>query len=199
MITKKQRNAFWRLFGAACSEQGIPASQRDDYRHQILKEYSGNEHLANLGKMGGYESVMARLAEDANDFEAAAYWTNANSRRYNSMAEDCARQIFEICNQPGCDPKGYVQAILKQSHLATTLEGGASWLDVPEDDLPKLFMMLDTERRRMLKQLEAEPLAYQYGRSWSWAIGYLTHYDLPSAPPPPVFINRREQTEAAHA
>ena len=56
-VTAKQRAAFWRLFSAACAEQGLAGrEEREEYRHGVMMAEAGAAHLADVTRCKGFEA-----------------------------------------------------------------------------------------------------------------------------------------------
>lgn len=175
MITERQAAAFWRLFGAAARNQSVP--DREAYRKRLLREELGVEHMSEIGRTRDYDRIMHRLALEAEDWTAAAHYAVADARRMAAMVADSATQVLELsCVALGLgasanlDPLGYVSGVLRQSGMSPVrVEGSDYWLDLSPDDLMRLFQILDTHRRRLVRRLWTAreiPLAYARGRRW---------------------------------
>ena len=56
--------AFFRAHHAACVNLGLrDADEREECRKRVMREETGKEHLADIGKTGDYDKVMKRLIE----------------------------------------------------------------------------------------------------------------------------------------
>lgn len=185
-ITEQQRRAFWRAFSTACRTLNLSDKEaRETYRHDVLREAGGVDHLADLGRTSGYDRVMARLWQDAGDYEAAGRYIVASASRMQALCLDCAEQIIDLTGS-GADALSYLRGILRQSRLATVTDDWA--LDVPESSARRVFLMLDTHRVRLLRRAGyVGPTGYRYGTSW-----------LPCVVPPPAHVSlpagRRHRT-----
>jgi hypothetical protein len=101
-LTGKQVASFWHAFSASCNAQGIPADGREAYRHGVMLDETGKEHMAQLNRTADYDKIMLRLALDAQDYETAARYTTGDERRLAKMVEVTAAQIMQC---QGTDPE----------------------------------------------------------------------------------------------
>lgn len=191
MLTEKQAALFWRCLAAAAERQAVP--DREAYRKRILREELGVEHLRDVDRTEGFDRLMLRLAQDAEDWHALAYYSVAGERRLADLVADCATQVLELSGGGRIDPAAYVSGVLRQSGLSPVRVAGSDyWLDLAPDDLARLLQILDTHRRRLIKRqwtgLDV-PLRYVRGRRWHLAAGCILDYaDLP-LPAPAFRIN----------
>jgi hypothetical protein len=152
ILTRSQQALFWRTFSAAVRNLGI--ADRDAqtaYRRQVLHDETGKDSLKLINHTTDYDRVMTRLALDANDYQLAARFDIAFERRWSYMCEVCATQIGQIIGGEIL-PATYIAGICRQAGFAGRLVDGSWWLDLPLEDIVKLFQILDTHRRRLLKR-----------------------------------------------
>lgn len=172
-MTPRQRTLFFGLFARACEAQGIYGEQaRNAFRHELIARLlpiSGGS-LRNVGKGRDFDKLMAELARLAQSTEAAGHFATAEGRRWAYFIEAAARQVCELAASYPLSansypltagfsaPIGYVMGILKQAkwHFALALRGGEWWLDLTQVHEEKLFQMLDTHRRRLLRAIPLE-------------------------------------------
>ena len=169
-MTKNQIKVFWPVFAAACREAGYTtAEEKDAYRHRLMWEADKAEHLAKISPCGGFENLMQMVCLDAGDYAGAAKYTIGGERRIGAMIDDVTRQVLEL---EGKDTSGlarvnYAIAVLLQAGWSQVKTGSASWwMDFAPDKPIKIFQMLDTHRRRLLKRRGVvKGLAYVYGKA----------------------------------
>lgn len=144
-VTAAQKRIFWRHFSAAVQALGLPADRREEYRHAVLREEGGVEHLADLGRTHGFDAVCLRLCIDACDYAGAARYEVGDARRMGVIVEAAIREI--VAGTPTA-PDAYLRGIFAHAHLP--FPGGAEWyLDVSEDLLRSIMQMVLTHRRRI--------------------------------------------------
>lgn len=152
MLTKGQLSLFWRTFQKACeSKQLATAKEREEYRHEVLRDECSCTHMSDITKLLGFERVMLRLNLDAGDYEAAARFESGRERRIAHLVEVCAMQLMQLQGTSDDDALAYVVGVILQAKFTCRLDGGTWWLDLIDGQLSAVFDMLDTHRRRMLK------------------------------------------------
>lgn len=180
-MTLQQQKRFWAQFAAACRERGLAdRDEMESFRKQVMFETCHAEHLGEIRSQSGYEKLMARLAEEAGDWETAIYYSSGEGRRYAAMIEDCCEQIFQLRQESDASTADYIAGVLRQSGLVEAVSSGArrDWrLDLPADSLHDVFCMLDTHRRRLVRAISEDlPLGYRMGRFWTFgADGVVTY------------------------
>ena len=161
-MTDKQRVAFFKVFQQACDRQCIPPGEREAWRHEIVREACGVPSLKAVGSGADFDRLMAHVSRLAESHGEAMRWGTAEGRRLARMAEACARQCFEIAQAipslaeqwaPGAIP--YLRGVMAQAGWRDALhaEDGEWWLDLDLPRLHRLFQMLDTHRRRLLRRV----------------------------------------------
>lgn len=167
-MTQKQRILFFRFFQKACEVRGIPPSEREAYRHDLIAHacpVSGGS-LRNVGSGADFDRLMRLVAREAQSVEAAGHFATAEARRLAKLCEALVWQIWQIdCGLPetlkgrgasaAITPADYLRGVLRQAGWtwATVAAGGSDWwLDLTLHHAQKLMMMLDTHRRRLLKR-----------------------------------------------
>ena len=161
-MTDKQRVAFFKVFQQACDRQCIPPGEREAWRHEIVREACGVPSLKAVGSGADFDRLMAHVSRLAESHGEAMRWGTAEGRRLAKMAEAAARQCFEIAQAipslaERCppDPVDYLRGVLAQAGWRDALhaEGEEWWLDLDLPRLHRLFQMLDTHRRRLLRRV----------------------------------------------
>ena len=157
-ITQRQRMAFFRAHHAACVNLGLrDADEREEYRKRVMREETGKEHLADIGKTGDYDKVMKRFAEDAGDYETACRFAVGDDARKAALIRICCAQVLQLkgCPAGSQEATDYLAGIVEQSRIpcGRDLTDSSFWMDVSPDSLTTLFQILDTHRRRLLRGL----------------------------------------------
>jgi hypothetical protein len=158
-LTRPQLPLFWRAFAPAwqahCSASAIDPGNRkaqDEWRHAILFQEAHVTSLADVRRGTDFDRILKRLAVEAGDYARAADMEATEAGRIRERCEACLRQIGEIRGETGNSKLetgqcwDYIKGIIGQAYQ------GRSWLDIPERDMDKVFMMLDTYRRSLLKR-----------------------------------------------
>lgn len=206
MLTKKQAALFWCSLAAAAECQAVP--DREAYRKRVLREELGVEHMRDVGRTEGFDKLMLRLAQDAEDWHALAYYSVAGERRLADLVADCATQVLELSvaalglsASAHLDPLGYVSGVLRQSSLSPVRVNGSDyWLDLAPADLARLLQILDTHRRRLIKRSWIGPeIPLRYVRGRHWEIGGILDYTDSPRPGPAFRVNILARPEICHA
>ena len=172
-MTKKQQFVFWPVFAAACRELGYETKEeKEEYRHRLMWEASRARHLADVSPTDGFERMMSQTAIDAGDYETASKYSIGEERRMGAIIDDVTRQILELEGKDASTIArvNYAIAVLLQAGWSQVRNGSASWwMDFAPDKPVRIFQMLDTHRRRLLKRRGAVKgsLGYSFGRRYS--------------------------------
>lgn len=178
-LTAAQQKLFWNVFQDAwknhAQASGLDANDRaaqEAYRHQLVFRATGKRSLKDVSRAQGFDRLMLAASHDAERFEVSAQVVLSQGRRTQDRCEDCLRQICEIEGRVGLEDTaarwGYVSRMCQHAFRQ------CSWQDIAEDEFEKVFQMLDTHRRRLLKragwrggrEFPSEPLGYARGRRY---------------------------------
>lgn len=167
-LTKPQLAAYWRAATAAAREVG---ESLEGYRKRVMSEECGVSSVKALNRTGDFDKVMCRFAVDSGDYAGAEKFATAGAERLVVLIAICAAQIMQLKGCPGGSSiiVEYIAGILRQAHIVSLPHADESlraqarywrihnlYLDLPESSLLDAFKMLDTHRRRLLRDL-AEP------------------------------------------
>lgn len=181
-MTKAQLKVFFRAVARAASALGLVGRDEvEEYRHAVMSEEVGVKHARDIDPCGGFDRVMYRLATDAGDWSAASRYATGEERRMVHLVEQCARQVVEL---KACDDEPavmfaneaidaraaslqYVVGVMRQAgYPVYAADAGDWWLDISGGMAFQVFRMLDTHRRRILRQYGWRPLSFDPGASW---------------------------------
>lgn len=151
-LTKPQLAAYWRAATAAARNVGEPL---DAYRKRVMREECGVASVKALNRTGDFDKVMCRFAVDAGDYCGAERFATAGAGRLSAMIGICCAQIMQLKGEPAGSSAAadYLAGVVRQAQLPCGTSDAGQWIDCPEDGLLSLFRMLDTHRRRLLRQL----------------------------------------------
>ena len=151
-LTKPQFAAYWRAATAAAREVGEPI---EEYRKRVMREECGVDSVKELNRTGDYDKVMLRFSVDAGDYGAAGKFATAGAERLSRLVCICAAQIMQLKGAPEGSTAAaeYLAGVISQAQLPCGSDAAGFWLDCPQDALMALFHILDTHRRRLLRQL----------------------------------------------
>jgi len=172
-MTAKQMKVFWPVFAAACRNLGIEnKAGRDAYRADLMWEASRARHLKDVGETRGFEILMVRVAADSGDYRLASQYTIGDERRMGAMIDDCTRQVIELNagakSDSAADRIAYVSGILEQAGLTRVrVNSPRWWMDFDAEKPVKVFQILDTHRRRLLRRRGVTSgLGYRFGKEY---------------------------------
>lgn len=182
-LTQKQT---WCLFRAAAAGAAALGVDREVYRHDVMREEAGVDSIKLLDRRAGYEAVMTRMWTDAGDYEMAARFLGGDARRLGLLCEACANQIAQITGRHEGGGRAYVEGVLSQAGYPCRPSSGAGWcLDLPESSTRRVFAMLDTHRRRLLRQAGAR-FAYTFHLDAAYGFDDAGHLVMTRQTPSPA-------------
>ena len=130
---------------------------------------------------------MRRLWEEAGNWEMAVKFGGAApAARWGYIIKAAAAQVIQLMGGDGSQPgfaAEYIVGVLKQSRLVNGACADLScfWLDVSIGCCLKVFQMLDTHRRRLLKARGFAPGAFAPNLRYSYsADGSLCQHRVPA-------------------
>lgn len=155
-LTKPQLAAYWRAAAAAARNIGEPV---DTYRKRVMSEECGVASVKALNRTGDFDKVMLRFSVDAEDYGAAGKFATAGAERLSRLVCICAAQIMQLKGAPEGSTAAaeYLAGVIKQACIPCGSDVSGIWMDCPSDTLLALFHILDTHRRRLLRQLASPP------------------------------------------
>lgn len=168
-LTARQRAAFWEAHRAACVNLELSTrEEREAYRKLVMREECGRLHLSELNRTDDFDRVMARFAKDAGDWQEASRFAVADEARQAALIRICLAQVMQLKGCPAGSVAGaeYLAGIVEQARIpcGRDVRDSSFWLDVAPGSLLVLFQILDTHRRRMLRQLASDaPLGFDAG------------------------------------
>ena len=89
-LTQLQRQFLFVGCSATARELGVDASE---YRHQIMKEELGIEHLSDCGRTEDFDNLMRRVFADRGEYSRAMDFVGGNVRRLQYLAVEAAKEI----------------------------------------------------------------------------------------------------------
>ncbi len=154
VLTPRQQSMFWAVFNKACDAQGVFGSaDRTEYRHRLIEEETGKTSLASINRTTEFDRVMFRLAADAGDVMQAGAFAVSDARRMGYLIKVCCLQLMQLKGGSVSDARRYLGGLLDQARVANGVhtDDNSYWMDASFGQGQKLFQMLDTHRRRLLR------------------------------------------------
>jgi len=163
-LTERQQAMFWAVFNKACAAQGLfTTADKAEYRHKILEEETGMSSLLCLSRTTDFDRVMFRVACDAGDFEQAANFSVSDARRMGYLIKVCCCQLMQLKGGDEAEARQYLGGLLDQARVpnGTRTDDNSYWMDCTIDQSHKVFQMLDTHRRRLLRDRGARRTTFE--------------------------------------
>lgn len=155
--TAAQIREYGVAAGEACRNLGIcREDRRREYRHRVVRELTGRESVKDIRSSEDYDAVMARLWDDAGNYERAIHYRINYERRLSYVIQVLASQLMQLKGGIEADAQAYIGGVLDQARIAHgRRDDGSGWMDVAAPQLLDLVKILDTERRRILGRFTA--------------------------------------------
>ncbi len=152
-MTPAQLAAYWKTFSRSCDAQGLRDHVvRETYRKNVMKEECGIASVKEMNRTSDFDRVMGRFLADAGEWELAVKYTGGDEERIAYNIRACTVQIMQLQMLQPHDVGSYILGCLKQACLVPRERDSYVWLDIPRGSLVKVFQMLDTRRRALLKK-----------------------------------------------
>ena len=155
--TAAQIREYGVAAGEACRNLGIcREDRRREYRHRVVRELTGRESVKDIRSSEDYDAVMARLWDDAGNYERAIHYRINYERRLSYVIQVLASQLMQLKGGIEADAQAYIGGVLDQARIAHgRRDDGSWWMDVAAPQLLDLVKILDMERRRILGRFTA--------------------------------------------
>ncbi len=153
-ITPPQIRRYWQACHAACQNLGISGSQAvDEYRRSVMQEVCGKTSVKQLDRTADFDAVMSRFYEDAGDYSNASQYLVGDSRRVGYIIKVCAIQLMQLKGSDQREARRYLAGVLDQCRIAhgVQLDTDTYWMDLTFGEAMKVFQILDTHRRRLMR------------------------------------------------
>ena len=149
-LTKPQIAVYFRAATRAARELG---EHLNDYRKRVMRDVCGVDSVRDLNRTGDFDAVMSRFYEDAGDYAAAAQYLIGDHRRIGYIIKVCAIQLMQLKSANQAEARRYLAGVLDRCRIAhgVQLDTDAYWMDLSIGEALKVFQILDTHRRRLLR------------------------------------------------
>lgn len=154
-LTRAQISLYWKTFSAACAELGLRSrEERENYRKKTMLEAAGKVSLKDLNRTSDFDAVLARFFADAGDYQRAAEASVQDAKRLGFLIKVLCIQLMQLKGGDETAARGYLGGLFDQARLShgRTLDNDGYWLDLSFTNARKVFSMLDTHRRWLLRQ-----------------------------------------------
>ena len=177
-LTKPQIAAYFRAACAAARELGEPL---DVYRKRVMHDVCGVTSVKELNRTGDFDAVMSRFYEDAGDYASASQYLIGDHRRIGYIIKVCAIQLMQLKGANQAEARRYLAGVLDRCRIAhgVQLDTNSYWMDLTIGESLKVFQILDTHRRRLLRGYVG-PSTFSPNVRYSLDGGTLTRERVPS-------------------
>lgn len=154
LATKNQYLKFFAMLHKAALNLGLNTPQEiDNYRHRVMREEAGCESVKSLDRMNGFDACIARFATDAGDYLGAIEVGLMETKRRAYVVKVMAIQIMQLKGCAELDARNYLEGIINQARVpcGVCLTDNSFWMDVSPASLRHLVQILDTYRRKLIK------------------------------------------------
>ena len=154
VMSRAQRARFFGMATKAAQELGEDA---EAYRRKVMCEVGGVLSSSDIRSAADYERIIARFASDAGDYQAAGEAAAGDAKRKAYLVKVCAIQVMQLKGGDESLARDYLEGVVHQARIpcGVNTADNSWWMDVPPGSLDLVLRILDTERRRLLKQLMA--------------------------------------------
>lgn len=153
-LTQAQISLYWRRFAQACSSLGLTSKEeREQYRLAVMVETTGKKSLRDLNRTNDFDAVLRRFSADSGDYQMAAAASIQDEKRIGYLIKVVCIQLMQLKGGDVASARDYLGGILEQARIPNgrNLDDDSYWLDLTFSQAHKVFMMLDTHRRRLLR------------------------------------------------
>lgn len=157
-LTKEQISLFWKAFAAACSNLGLTDRQeQEDYRHEVMLVEAGKTSLKELNRTTDLDACLRRFRADAANYADAIDASLQDAKRLAYLIKVICCQIMQLKGGDEASARSYLCGLLDQARIINgrSLDDDGIWLDLDINNAKKVFAMLDTHRRRMLRRWQS--------------------------------------------
>ena len=156
-LTELQLAKLFAHVHKAASEQGVDPEK---YRKMIMREELGVDHLSEVSRTDGFDSLMCRMLKDCGDYSHALNYTGGDVKRLRYLALSAARKCCDGAPLADADEQQmvcrYVAGLMVQMKysrldrdaLAIRLQRADGWDDFTPLQLKKVVAALNLQVRR---------------------------------------------------
>lgn len=157
-LTKAQVSLYWKAFAAACQNLGITdKAEREEYRRSTMLAACGKSSMKELSKTSDLDAVLSRFHADAGHFEEAINCGDQDKKRWAYLIKVLSLQLMQLKGGDQVEARAYLGGLLDQARLPNgrNLDDDGYWVDLSIADARRVFAMLDTHRRRLLRKWQS--------------------------------------------
>lgn len=155
-MTRAQYPKFFSMLRKAAFNLGLRSDDEiEEYRRTVLREEAGCESVKELDRKAGFDACIKRFAEDAGDYEMAIDIGMGDTRRVAYVVKVMAIQILQLKGWTTAAARQCLEGVIDQARLRGVVmqkTADSYYMDVTANALQSLLQILDSYRRKLLKQ-----------------------------------------------
>ncbi|MBO7206398.1 MAG: hypothetical protein J6W10_02160 [Kiritimatiellae bacterium] len=157
-LSKAQVSLYWKAVSAACQNLGIQGKvEREEYRKSVMEATTGKTSIKELSRTGDFDAVISQLRSDAGCFELAIDSADQAKKSWAYLIKVISIQLMQLKGGEPFEARAYLSGLLDQARLPNgrSLDDNGYWVDLSIADAKRVFAMLDTHRRRLLRKWQS--------------------------------------------
>jgi hypothetical protein len=157
-LSKAQVSLYWKAFSAACQNLGIQGKEeREEYRKSVMEAATGKTSIKELSRTADFDAVISQFRSDAGCFELAIDSADQAKKRWAYLIKVISIQLMQLKGGDAAEAQAYLGGLLDQARLTNgrNLDDDGYWVDLSIGDARRVFAMLDTHRRRLLRRWQS--------------------------------------------
>ena len=157
-LSKAQVSLYWKAVSAACQNLGIQGKEeREEYRKSVMEASTGKTSIKELSRTADFDAVISQFRSDAGCFELAIDAADQAKKRWAYLIKVISIQLMQLKGGDPAEAQAYLGGLLDQARLPNgrSLDDDGYWVDLSIGDARRVFAMLDTHRRRLLRKWQS--------------------------------------------
>jgi len=154
-VTRAQYMKFFTLLRKAALNLGLDDPEDvEEYRHQVMREEAGCDSIKQLNRKADFDACIKRFSSDAGDYLEAIEIGLQETRRLAYVVKVMSIQIMQLKGGSETDARNYLESIIIQARIpcGVITTDNSFWMDVSPSSIQNLIKILDTYRRKLLKE-----------------------------------------------
>lgn len=154
-VTRAQYPKFFSMLRKAASNLGLETQdQVEAYRHQVMREETVCESIKQLNRKADFDACIKRFAVDAGEYLTAVEVGLQETKRRAYVVKVMSVQIMQLKGGNEADARNYLEGLIAQARVpcGVCTADNSFFMDVSPKSLQHLLQILDTYRRKLIKE-----------------------------------------------
>lgn len=154
-VNRAQYQKFFVMLRQAATNLGLFAPEEiDEYRHRVMREEVGVDSIKEMDGKRDFDACIKRFAADVGLYHEAIDIGLQEIRRMAYVIKVMAIQIMQLKGGREDDSRDYLSGIINQSRTpcGVNTSDNSFWMDVSPKSLRTVLQILDTYRRKLIKE-----------------------------------------------